>query len=245
MPFTTPPVVLLPGTLCDERVFAPLLASLRQQVDSVPAIVIMTAHCLTMRAAADHVLSVAPPRFALLGFSLGGIVALEVSSLAPERVLGLALLNVSAAPTPASLRGQRRQAVSEAQVMGHGDYVRDKLWKKYVGPSSQTNAALKELIASMAQDLGHAAFYHQTEAALSRRDYRPLLHLFTMPTLVQAGEFDVVCPATDQRSVAEAIPNADFVLVPDAGHFALLEQEDVVATSVAAWFHKIQGDASV
>lgn len=234
-----PPLVLLPGTLCDERVFAPLLVGLRQTFPQLDATVLLTTHCDTMRAAAEHVLAVAPQHFALLGFSLGGIIALEAALLAPERVLGLALLNVNAAPTPANLHPQRRDAVTQARALGHAQYVRDELWAKYVAPTSQQDLDLQHLIAAMAHDLGHTAFHHQTEAALTRRDYRPLLSTLTIPTLVQAGELDLICPADAQHQLASAMPNAQFTLVPNAGHFALLEQQDTVATSVAAWFHSI------
>ena len=241
-----PPLVLLPGTLCDERLFAPLLAGLGGAFEPAPldSAVVLTAHCISMRAAAEHVLSVAPQRFALLGFSLGGLVALEVALLAPERVLGLALLSVNAAAAPASTHATRRQAVLEAQRMGHDRYVSEELWPNYVSPGSQKDKALQSLLAGMAQDLGHNAFHHQTEAALTRRDYRPLLRTITMPALVLAGEHDAICPAAAQRETAEALPNAQFTSVPEAGHFALLEQQDATAASVAAWLRSVSDDVS-
>ncbi len=245
MPFAAlPPLVLLPGTLCDERVFAPLLARLRQTFPQLDATVLLTTHCDTMRAAAELILAVAPQHFALLGFSLGGIIALEVALLAPERVLGMALLNVNAAPAPPHLHSQRREAVVQAQAVGHGHYVREQLWASYVAPAAQQDLALQGLIAAMAQDLGHTAYHHQTEAALARRDYRPLLSTLTMPTLVQAGERDLVCPSDAQHQLASAMPNAQFTLIPNAGHFALLEQQDTAATSVAAWFHDISDSSA-
>lgn len=239
MPSALPPLVLLPGTLCDERVFAPLLSALHGQFHHLTAHVITTAHHATMRSAAEHVLATAPPRFALLGFSLGGILSLEIALLAPDRVLGLALLNVNAAPAPALTHAARRAAVKQAQSMGLAEYVRQRLWPDYVAAGARQNTHLQDLVASMAQDLGHMAFSNQIEAALTRRDYRPLLSILTMPALVQAGEHDAICPAGAQGKLAQALPNAVFTLISNAGHFSLLEQQDAVAVSVAGWFHDV------
>ena len=234
------PLVLLPGTLCDQRVFAPLLSALRGlRTPPFAATVEVTAQCSTIHAAAEHVLACAPPQFALLGFSLGGIVALETALLARERVLGLALLNVNAAPAPAHMHGARRAAVDCAHTMGLGRFVRAELWKSYVAPASLADEDLQCSIVAMAEDLGGVAFHNQTEAALTRRDYWPVLASLTMPTLVQAGAHDAVCPAVTQQELASALPNAEFSLIADAGHFALLERRDAVATSVAAWLHNV------
>src|SRR3712207_9422167 len=74
------PLLLLPGTLCDARVFAPLIERLPEQ----PVLIgDMTAETTTP-ALASAVLRRAPARFAVLGFSLGGIVALEMISQAPR-----------------------------------------------------------------------------------------------------------------------------------------------------------------
>lgn len=239
MPSALPPLVLLPGTLCDERVFAPLLAALQEEFHGLCANVILSAHHTTMQSAAMDVLAGAPERFALLGFSLGGLLALEMAHLAPERIVGLALLNVNAAPAPMHTHAARHAAVLQAEATGVGEYVRQHLWPSYVAAASQQNAALQDLIADMAQKLGPAAFASQTEAALTRRDYRPLVSALTMPTLVQAGEEDAVCPVAAQQQLAQAFPHATFDVIPDAGHFALLEQQDAVAASVAGWFHNV------
>ena len=199
----------------------------------------MTAEHDTLRAAAEAVLRVAPPRFALLGFSLGGLIALEIAVRAPERLLGLALVNVNPAPvSPASFSG-RRQAVFEAESMGMACFLLKKLWTSYVAPLHQADTSLQRTLSEMAEGLGVTAFRNQVEAALTRRDYRPLLPSISTRTLVVAAEHDSICPAALQREMAASLPRAQFALISHAGHFALLEEEDAVTLSVAAWFHHI------
>ena len=243
-PGFAPPLVLLPGTLCDERVFTPLLAHLTKSFhpETICALIVMTPQHDDLRAAAEAVLGVAPPRFALLGFSLGGLIALEVALLAPERLVGLALLNVNPSPVPPTQFAARRQAVLEAKAAGHGRFLRETLWRSYVAPSHDGDDSVRQTLSEMAEGLGHRAFHNQTEAALTRRDLRPLLPIVSAHTLVVAGEHDSICPAALQREMAASLPDAQFSLIPNAGHFALMEEEDAVARSVAAWFHHITAD---
>ena len=89
------PLVLLPGMLGSARVFADVVADPRTTISCRPLRIDLDE---TVTDAAESVLAAAPPRFALAGHSLGGIVALEVWRRAPQRVTRLALLNSSARP---------------------------------------------------------------------------------------------------------------------------------------------------
>ena len=94
------PLVLVPGLLCDERLWQPQAERLADLADPVIANVIGDGSVSEM---ARSVLGVAPSsgRFALAGLSMGGYVAFEVMRVAPERIARLALLDTSArADTP-------------------------------------------------------------------------------------------------------------------------------------------------
>lgn len=69
-----PALVAVPGLVCDAEVFAPQADAL---AGDVGVVVPVLGEAGSIEAMADAVLAVAPPVFALLGFSLGGYVALE------------------------------------------------------------------------------------------------------------------------------------------------------------------------
>lgn len=225
------PLVLLPGTLCDARVFAPLL----ERMPARNTQVLLTPEADTLEQAADQVLGQAPPGFALLGFSLGGMVAMQAALRAPDRIRGLALLSTTPLAVAPSLHAARRAAVDHAQGMPMARFLREHLWPDYSSPASTAEHLL--LAEEMAEALGPVAFARQTEQALRRSDVRPHLAALTCPTLILAGERDTLCPPAAQRQLAEAMPHATSILLPEAGHFALLEQPDKIASAVAAWFH--------
>ena len=93
MPRTT--LVLLPGLLNTRRVFEQQIEALSDIAD---CIVPELWHHDTMGAMAEAALALAPPTFALGGFSMGGYVAFEILRRAPERVERLALIDTQATP---------------------------------------------------------------------------------------------------------------------------------------------------
>ena len=85
-----PPLFLLSGLLCDETVWADIPERL---ADVAQVSILSFGGFSSIAAMAEHVLTVAPERFALAGHSMGGRVALETVRSARSRIAGLALLN--------------------------------------------------------------------------------------------------------------------------------------------------------
>jgi len=186
---------------------------------------------------ASRILAQAPTQFALLGFSLGGIVASHIAALAPSRVMGLALVDANVAAIEASERPARRDAARQAagDVVG---YVSKVLWPQYVARTALGDEAIRRLVLDMASG-GAADFLAQIDMAIDRPDgFRCLRHM-DMPALVVAGEDDALCPPGLQREMAAALPDAALALIKDAGHFALLEKPEAVAAQVAKWLSRI------
>lgn len=230
----TLPLLLLPGTLGDERLFTAVLARIAGRVTVMGEF----GDATDIRVFAEQILADAPPRFAILGFSLGGMVGLEIAAHAPERVAGLALISSSARAVPDDLHASRRDEVGDATTAGIRHHIESTLWPRYAG-SANDDPALLERIVEMAEDAGAKAFASQTELSLSRVDSRPRLAVLDMPVLVLGGEEDALCTLEMQRELADALPDATLVSIPGAGHFALLETPEVVADAVADWLDRV------
>lgn len=222
------PLLALPGTLCDARVFAPAL-------DGIENVTVLPMHGAQSSAdMARQILAEAPERFGLIGFSLGGIVALEIAAQAPERVAGLALIASTARPDPLENADLRRADAAMAEADGVGAYV-EKFWPKWVAASNRENSALRANVLAMAESCGAKRLTEQAEIAINREDSRPRLSSISVPTLLLCGEEDPFCTPEINREAAALIPDAELVLVKDAGHFLPLEQPQAVATAIKAW----------
>src|ERR1700731_2113316 len=106
-------LVLLPGLVCTEELFAEQIASLRGEV--AISVADHTRHD-TMRGIARAVLATSPNRFALCGLSMPGSIGFEIVSQAPDRTQRLALLDTSAPSDTPEQTDRRLQLIAMAQT---------------------------------------------------------------------------------------------------------------------------------
>ncbi|MCH8972240.1 MAG: alpha/beta fold hydrolase [Acidobacteria bacterium] len=222
-------LVLLPGTLCDERLFAHQIEHLTD-VASVEVGEITTADTITGMAAA--VLDRAPPRFALAGLSLGGIVAIEIMRIAPERISKLALLDTNHnPPTPSQVTSW--ELFEELTRTGRfEDVTRRYLLDSLLHDETPESIAL---VLDMAAGVGPERFLIQNAAQLTRPDNRHVLPTISAPTLVLCGREERVCPVSVHEELAAAIPGAKLVVIPGAGHFSTIDQPELVTQAMLSW----------
>lgn len=105
---TLPQLVLVPGLMNDADLWSDQIAKLGDLARSVVADITRGE---TLAVLAEHVLARADERFALVGFSLGGVVALEIMRRAPERVSHLALLDTTMLPDDPDRATKRERLV--------------------------------------------------------------------------------------------------------------------------------------
>jgi pimeloyl-ACP methyl ester carboxylesterase len=187
-----------------------------------------------MSGIAQRILSLAPPRFALAGLSMGGYVAFEVLRQAPERVVKLALLDTTARPDVPEQTEQRRRQIEMART-GRFDGIAELLFPRFVAAARHTDRALEDIVRTMARDTGAEAFVRQQTAIMHRADSRPMLAAIGCPTLVLVGEQDALTPPDRAAEMAAAIPDVRRVVVPDCGHLSALEQPETVTRALVSF----------
>lgn len=225
------PLVLLPGMMCDARLFGPQIAALgRARAIHLPP---MTAHD-TMTALAAEVLAHAPPRFALAGLSMGGIVAMEIFRLAPDRVDRIALMDTNPRAEAPEMQARRGPQMETVRRGGLEVVIRDEMKPNYLtdGPD---RAVILDLCMQMARGLGRDVFLRQSIALRDRPDQQETLARVTCPALVLCGRGDVLCPVERHDLMHSIIPHSRLHIVEKAGHLPTLEQPDETTAALARW----------
>jgi len=218
-------MVLVPGLLCTEDLFAPQIAALG---DCAEILVADHTRDDSMEEIAARLLSNAPDTFVLGGLSMGGYVAFEVVRQAPERVEGLVLMSTSARADRDVQKDQRRALVDKASTNGL-DAVTEDLLPLLVHPDRLAEDELPETIRCMARATGLQTFARQQQAIIARADMRPMLPEITCPTLIMVGGQDVVTPGKVAEEMAAGISPAELRIIPGCGHLPTLERPEIVS----------------
>ena len=155
-------VVMLPGMLGDARVFAVIADVLDGHVVCRPQRIDLDD---TIAGIADSVLAMSPQRFALVGHSLGAIVALEIYRRAPTRVTRLALLNASARPAS---DGQLAAWTTLGERTERGEFSTIAAEQAAVNIGPAGSAELRSTCVEMAKRIGPEGFLRQLHAQASR-----------------------------------------------------------------------------
>jgi 3-oxoadipate enol-lactonase len=83
--------------------------------------------------------------------------------------------------------------------------------------------------------------FHELLASFSALDVTANLHRIEAPTLVVVGEHDLVKPRKYSEIIAREIPNAEFAVIPHAGHAALWERAGVFNSLILGFLVKHSG----
>ncbi len=193
----------------------------------------------SITALAQQVLDRAPERFALVGLSMGGIVAMAMMEQQPERILGLALLDTNYKADTAERKAQRDRQVQEVQRGGLEAVLRDELKPNYMAQCHRENIALLDEVLAMGLALGPDVFARQSLALRDRSERGSILSAVTCPTLILCGEEDTLCPVSLHQEMAEQVADAQLEVIADCGHLSPIEQPNEVTQALRRWLQRL------
>ena len=225
------PLVLIPGMMCDARLFAPQIAALSGQRAIMCAPI--SRRSSVGELAAD-ILADAPPRFALGGLSMGGIVAMEILRQAPARVDRIALMDTNPLAENDKVKAARLPQMQSVRDGNLRAIMRDEMKPNYLTDGPKRGEIL-DLCLAMAMGLGPHVFLNQSRALMDRPDQSETLRSADIPALVLCGRDDTLCPIHRHELMADLIPNARLEIIEGAGHLPTLEQPDTTNTALVRW----------
>ncbi len=193
------------------------------------------------RHAADglHILdALDEPRAAVLGWSMGVPVGLNMIDQAPDRIAGYGALFGAAGPPfraafplPIAVAVESMFKLSyygpqiAQALMSSGAALPAMCWQvcnaiQFVGPLANRALFAADVTRAAAND---KKAYFRTMAHLLDHDARPILPHVHCPTLVVAGTRDRVTPPSAAEEMVDRVPQAKLVVLPGTSHFGVIE----------------------
>lgn len=227
---------LIPGTLCDERMWT----SLEQALGDGYTYNHLPLHRSGTRAGMRKLIAThSAPQSHLVGFSLGAYLALEHAVTYPERIASLTLIaNSSKGLSPDEI-ASRKRVIAMLERNSYAGITRQRL-RELLHPSHLDDVAITGLITQMALDLGKDVLVAQFAQTFDRPDLMEHLPGLPFPVLIVGAEGDQLVQAADLLAMAERLPLATLhLLAQPSGHMIPLEAPGELAHAMQDFLHPV------
>ncbi|MGO2479828.1 alpha/beta fold hydrolase [Glutamicibacter ardleyensis] len=180
--------------------------------------------------------------FALIGNSLGGLLAQEMADRFGKQILGMVLLAPVIRPAPEERNLPARSIVHEDEVLleelgniNAGHYAQTSVIQTRANWEQFERHVLPGVLSA---DLRAMAY-------LSQRYYLDTLpvdrkHVWTMPVLIACGMQDHIVGFKDAKALLERYPNASFLELEHAGHNVHIDQPEILAQALDRWLDSVR-----
>lgn len=194
----------------------------------------------TMESYADFleaIVAAAGGPVGIAAFSMGGYAALALLRRKPEGLRALALVDSRAGADDAGGRAKRDEAIAAVRARGAAAAA-DAMIEKLLSAEARGRPDVLERVRRMIQRQTPETLVSDLTAMRDRADQSEMLSEIAIPTLVLAGERDEITPPGPAREMAAAIPGAEFLEIPAAGHLTPVEKPKAVAAALGAFFDR-------
>ncbi|WP_328873282.1 alpha/beta hydrolase [Streptomyces sp. NBC_00287] len=192
----------------------------------------------------------------LVGHSMGGMTVMALADQYPElirdRVVAVALVGTSSGKLGevnfglpvAGVNAVRRVLPGVLKALGQQAALVEKgrratadlfagIIKRYSFASRDVDPAVARFAERMIEGTPIDVVAEYYPAFADHDKTEALGHFTDLPVLVLAGVKDLVTPSEHSEAIADLLPDAELVLVPDAGHLVMLEHPEVVTDRLA------------
>jgi pimeloyl-ACP methyl ester carboxylesterase len=162
------------------------------------------------------------------GLSMGGYIGWEFYRRHRDRVARLVMCDTRAAADTKDVARGRLMMAQKTIATGPADLVEPMIGRLF---SENTLESQLEIVAAMREvmlNTDRKSIAAALRGMAERDSAESLLSEIDVPALFICGAEDRITPLDEMRSVANRVPNAELVCVPNAGHLAPLENPRVV-----------------
>lgn len=223
------------------RVIAPDLRGFGQS----PLGPVDTTHGITMERYADDlaefldVLQLGAQPIVFVGLSMGGYIAWQFVRKYAVRLRALALLDTRALADTDEARAGRLKMAENVAEWGSGR-VAEMLGPKLSAPNTfKTKPEVIAAVRRVVERTSPAAIAAAQRGLAARPDMTSSLPQIKVPTLIIVGDEDAISPPAEMQAIAAAIPNAEFVVIPNSGHMTTMENPEAVNASLARFIKSV------
>ena len=214
-------IVLIPGYMCDDQIWTNQLAELEKKYK---VIIPNLKRGKTIREFSLNSLKLLPKKFSIVGFSMGGFIALDLAINYSNRVESLVLVGTNGR----SVSKDRRRLLKKSQdELTNKNYIQrfsQSNFESYISKKNQKNKSYLRLIRSMVKNHSLLCLKRQSNAILKRPNLMNELSKITSRCLIIVGSDDKLSSKEMNIELNKNIKGSELFYIKQSGHFVMIEQ---------------------
>jgi pimeloyl-ACP methyl ester carboxylesterase len=175
----------------------------------------------------------------LVGFSMGGYIAWQYVRKHGHRLRALIQCDTRAVADTEEGRAGRMKMAEKVAEWGSARVAEMMGPKLFSARALETKPQLMAEVRQVAARTPPAGIAAAQRGMAARPDVTAMLPSIRVPTLVVVGVDDAISPPAEMRKIADAIPNATFVEIPDAGHMTTMENPGAVNEALVSFITRL------
>ena len=172
----------------------------------------------------------------VVGISMGGLIAQEMALTAPERVRSLCLVATHPGIADAVVNPDAMEVLMKRGEMSPEEAAEVSIPFNYA-PGTSRQVIEEDWSVRMPLAASSTGYLAQAMGSSQWNGYARIASI-AVPTMVLHGELDRLVPPANGQKIAERIPGAELVLVPDANHVLTTDQSEQVNTILLDWLDR-------
>lgn len=231
-------VCFLPGMMCDRQLWEAVWRELPAEWELLYIPMERCADRAEMLALIEE--SAGSGDTHMVGFSMGGYLALEYALSRPPAYRSLTMVGASAFGLPAAERERRVKYLPMLEQGSYKGISRHRL-AQFVHPARLDDPAVGGVVREMDARLGRETLIRQIAGVSTRESFLDDLHRLTIPVQLVGAEEDRVIKPSSLRQMEERLADVRLHLLADTGHMIPLERPRELAALLRGFIGGRQG----
>ncbi|WP_407543205.1 alpha/beta hydrolase (plasmid) [Deinococcus radiomollis] len=175
------------------------------------------------------------PKAIIGGMSMGGPITFEMYREAPERFLGMILIDTLANPAGIVEQNIWKGMAQKATMYGPQSLAPELLKQMLTGQTRMNRPGDTKILTGIVSQASVAGDVAGAMVLVNRPDSIPTLKTIAVPTLILEGLEDTVYPPEFSMKMQQNIAGSKLVIIPGAAHAAIFEKASAMNAAILRW----------
>jgi len=210
--------------MCTKSIWDAQISILKKNYSvSIPSL----KNIVTVDDAVQKIINKNKKKFSVIGFSMGGFIAIKLAVEYPEILDKLVLIGTNARHISQKRKLLLEKSLTTLNKNNFAKLFYQKNYSSYFSDKDLKNTSYQNTVYSMAKQLGYKTFLNQTNLIVKRHNQLNKLNKIVSKTLIIRGKNDKLSSNSMNNELNKKIKYSVYKEIKNSSHFVMLEQPKI------------------